>query len=55
MHVVLVTTLPKTMEALERVQRRFTRKLPGLKGVDNEERLNELGLFLLERQKLRGT
>ena len=41
------------MEALERVQRRFTRMFPGLEGVGYEERLNKLGLFSLERGRLR--
>ena len=44
----------KDMEALERVQRRFTRMLPGLEGVGYEERLNKLRLFSLERWRLRG-
>ena len=39
------------VEALERVQKRFTRMLPG---ISYEERLNKLGLFSLERQRLRG-
>jgi len=42
------------VEALERMQRRFTRKLPGLQGVGFEKRLNKLGLFSLERRRLRG-
>jgi len=42
------------VEALERVQRRFTRMLPGIESVGSEERLNKLGLFSLERQRLRG-
>ena len=61
MHTVLATTLPghgsfgeRDVEALERVQKRFTRMLPGLEGVGYEERLNKLGLFSLERRRLRG-
>jgi len=44
----------KDVEALERVQRWFTRTLPGLHGIGYEERLNKLGFFLLEKQRLRG-
>ena len=40
------------MEALERVQKRFTRMLPGMEGI-SYERLEKLGLFSLER-RLRG-
>ena len=39
----------KDVEAIERVQRRFTRMLPGLGGMPYEDRLRELGLFSLER------
>ena len=42
------------MEALERVQKRFTRMLPGMEGISYEERLEKLGLFSLERWGLRG-
>ena len=39
---------------MERVQRKFTRMLPGMGGFSCEERLGKLGLFSLERRKMRG-
>ena len=42
------------METIERVQRRFTRMLPGLGSMPYENRLSELGLFSLERRRIRG-
>ena len=42
------------MEAVEKVQRRFMRILPGLGGMPYEDRLRELGLFSLERRRMRG-
>jgi len=39
---------------LWRVQKMFTRMLPGLKCVDYEAKLNKLGLFSLEIWRLRG-
>ena len=42
------------MEALERVQRRFTRMLHGMESRSYEERLRVLGLFSLERRRMRG-
>ena len=39
---------------MERVQKRFTRMLPGMEGISYEERLEKLGLFSLERRRLRG-
>ena len=46
----------KDVDALERVQKKFTRMLPGccLEGMSYEERLDKLGLFSLERRRLRG-
>ena len=38
----------------ERVQKRFTRMLLGLDGLSYKERLDRLGLFSLERRRLRG-
>jgi len=44
----------KDVEALERVQKRFTRMLPGMEGISYEEKLEKVCLFSLERQRLRG-
>jgi len=44
----------KDVEKIERVQRRFTRMLPGLSGMPYEDRLRQLGLFSLERRRMRG-
>ena len=43
----------KDVEALEKVQKKFTRMLTRMEGISYEERLEKLGLFSLERRRLR--
>ena len=44
----------KDIDAIERVQHRATRLIPGLARLSYEERLKETGLYTLERRWLRG-
>ena len=46
--------LRKYVLAIEGVQPRFTRLIPGMAGLSFEERLSPLGLYSLEFRRVRG-
>ena len=46
--------LRKYVDMLEKIQRRATKLIPGLRDLTYEERLNECGLTTLETRRLRG-
>ena len=50
--VVWSPSLKKDIELIEKVQRRFTKRLPGLKHMSYNERLHHLGLSNLELRRL---
>ena len=46
--------LRKDVLAVDRVQRRFTRLIPGMAGLSDEERRSWLGLYSLEFRRVSG-
>eukprot|EP00061_Rhincodon_typus_P002813 g18528.t1 len=53
-YTLSVSPYRKDVVKLKRVQKRFTRMLLELEGLSYGEKLNRLGLFFLEHQRLKG-